>query len=223
MEDEYGIKNFPDRELICAPINSKLGKEYFSAMSAAANFAFANKQIIIHWLREEFINHFPKSKIEVLYQVCHNIAKFEEYVIDGKKTKVCVHRKGATRSFGPGRIEIPKEYRKVGQPVLIPGSMGTASYVLVGTKKSEKLTFGSSVHGAGRVMSRTEAVKTIKGENTKKRLISQNIILRSGSDQLIVEESPEVYKNIDEVVDIVENLGISKKVAKLKLKIVLIG
>lgn len=223
MEEEYGTKHLPDRELACAPINSKLGKEYLQAMSAAANFAFANKQIIIYWLRELFKEFFPKSKVEVLYEVCHNIAKVEEYVVDAKLTKVCVHRKGATRSFGKGRKEVPLKYRKVGQPVLIPGSMGTASYVMKGTKISEKLTFGSSVHGAGRVMSRTNAVKTISGEETKRKLVSKKIIVKSGSNKLVAEESPEVYKNIDEVVDVVEEIGISKKVAKLNPRIVLIG
>jgi len=223
MEEEYKTKDLPDRELACAPINSKLGKEYLQAMAAAANFAFANKQIIIYWLRELFTQFFSKSKVEVLYEVCHNIAKIEEYFIDGKKKKVCVHRKGATRSFGPGRIEVPKKYRRVGQPVLIPGSMGTASYVMKGTKVSGNLTFGSSVHGAGRVMSRTHAVKTIKGNETKKKLVSKNIIVMSGSNKLVAEESPEVYKDINEVVNVVDTLGISKKVAKLKPKIVLIG
>jgi len=155
MEIEYGISNLPDRELVYAPIKSKLGEDYFNAMACAANFAFANKQLITHWIREELKTYFPNVDIDVVYEVCHNIAKFEEYKIDGKKQKVCVHRKGATRSFGPGRIEIPKDFRSVGQPVLIPGSMGTASYVLVGTKKAEEITFGSSVHGAGRVMSRS--------------------------------------------------------------------
>ena len=223
MEDEYGIENLPDRELVYAPINSALGKEYLSAMSAAANFAFANKQLITFWLREELSKYFPKIKVDVLYEVCHNIAKIEEYKIDGKKTKLCVHRKGATRSFGVGRKEIPDEYRKVGQPVLVPGSMGTASYVLVGTKKSEELTFGSSVHGAGRVLSRSVAVKSIKGNEVKKKLLKKKIIVKSGSDKLVAEESPEAYKDVDEVVDVVDSLGISKKVAKLQPFIVLIG
>ena len=223
MEEEYGIENLPDRELVCAPLNSKLGKEYLSARAAAANFAFANKQIITFWLREVFRDFFPNSKIEFLYEVCHNIAKIEEYNIDGKKMKVCVHRKGATRSYGKNRKEVPKKYREVGQPVLIPGSMGTASYVMVGTKKSEELTFGSSVHGAGRKMSRTSAVKSIKGRDTKSKLSSKKILIRSSSERLISEESPEVYKDIDEVVKIVGELGISKKVAKLSPRIVIIG
>ena len=224
MEEEYGLKSFPERELANAPINSKLGKEYFSAMVCAANFAFANKQLITHWIREVLKDYFPKARVEVLYEVCHNIAKFEEYEIEGKKTKVCMHRKGATRSFGKGRKEVPKDYRKVGQPVLIPGSMGTASYVMVGNKKSEKLTFGSSVHGAGREMSRSKAVREIKGEETKKNLLKEKkILVKSENNKLLAEESPQVYKNIDDVVNIVNELGISKKVAKLSPVIVIIG
>ena len=224
MEEEYGLKSFPERELANAPINSKLGKEYFSAMVCAANFAFANKQLITHWIREVLKDYFPKARVEVLYEVCHNIAKFEEYEIEGKKTKVCMHRKGATRSFGKGRKEVPKDYRKVGQPVLIPGSMGTASYVMVGNKKSEKLTFGSSVHGAGREMSRSKAVREIKGEETKKNLLKEKkILVKSENNKLLAEESPQVYKNIDDVVNTVHELGISKKVAKLSPVIVIIG
>lgn len=215
MEQEYGIKNLPDRELINAPIKSKLGKDYFSAMACAANFAFANKQLITHWIREEMKYLFPNIQIDVLYDVCHNIAKFEEHIIDGKKKTVCVHRKGATRSFGPGRKEIPKEYRKVGQPVLIPGSMGTASYILVGTKKAEELTFGSTVHGAGRVMGRTRAFKEIIGQKVESELKNKGIALRSGSKKTLIDEAPQVYKNIDEVVRVVDELGISKKVARL--------
>src|SRR3989344_4603736 len=138
MEDEYGWKNLPDRQLICAPIDSKLGKNYYAAMAAAANFAFANKQLITHWVREAMKRIFPNFEAEVLYDVCHNIAKFEEQIVDGKKKEILIMRKGATRSFGPGRKEIPTDYRIVGQPILIPGSMGTASYVLVGTKKAEE-------------------------------------------------------------------------------------
>jgi len=222
MEEKYGIKNLPDRELINAPIKSKLGKDYFSAMACAANFAFANKQIITHWIREEMKYIFPKFKVDVVYDVCHNIAKFEEHVVDtlkgtsGKKKIVCVHRKGATRSFGTGRKEIPTDYRKVGQPVLIPGSMGTSSYVLVGTKKAEELTWGSCVHGAGRVKSRSSALREIKGEKVKKELEKKGIEIKSGSWKSLAEESPGVYKDIDEVVKVVDELGISKKVARLK-------
>ncbi len=216
MEEKYGFKNLPDRELINAPIKSQLGKDYFSAMAAAANFAFANKQIITHWVREEMKYLFPKFKADVIYDVCHNIAKFEEHIIDGKKKIVCIHRKGATRSFGPGRKEVPIAYRKVGQPVIIPGSMGTSSYLLIGAKKAEELTFGSTVHGAGRVSSRTEALRTIRGEDVKKELGKKGIEVKSGSWKALATEAPKVYKDIDEVVRVVDELGISKKIAKLK-------
>ncbi len=216
MEDEYGFKDLPDRELINAPIKSKLGKDYYAAMSAAANFAFANKQLITHWIREEMIKLFPDIKIDVVYDVCHNIAKFEEHVVDGKKKIVCVHRKGATRAFGPGRKEIPEAYRKIGQPVLIPGSMGTASYLLIGTKKAEELTFGSTVHGAGRVSSRSSALRNLRGEDIKKEMNEEGIEVKAGSWQSLAEEAPEAYKDIDEVVKVVDELGISKKIARLK-------
>ena len=159
---------------------------------------------------------FPNVKVDVVYDVSHNIAKFEEHFVDGKKQEVCVHRKGATRSFGAGRIEIPETYRKIGQPVLIPGSMWTASYVLLGTKLSEELTFGSSVHGAGRAESRSSAMKRLNAETIKKELEKKGIGIKSGSLKGIVEEAPEVYKDVEEVVNVVHNLGISKKVARLK-------
>jgi len=223
MEDEYGFENLPDRELINAPIKSKLGKEYFSAMCAAANFAFANKQLITYWIREEMKKIFPDIKIDVLYDVCHNIAKMEEHNVEGKMKKICVHRKGATRSFGPGRREIPEDYRKVGQPVIIPGSMGTASYVLVGTSVAEKLTFGSSVHGAGRSSSRHGAMKNIRGEEVKNKLNKNGIEIGIGSLKSLAEEAPEAYKDVDEVVKSVDEIGISKKVARLKPAIVIKG
>lgn len=203
MEIEYGFKNLPDRELINAPIKSKLGKDYFEAMCAAANFAFANKQLITYWIREEFSYLFPKSKIDVVYDICHNIAKFEEHIIDGKKKMVCMHRKGATRSFA-------------GQAVIIPGSMGTASYVLAGTKKSEELTFSSTVHGAGRLRSRSYSIKNLKGEKIKQELNRKGIEIKAGSWKSLAEEAPEAYKDIDEVVDVVDKLDISRKVARLK-------
>ncbi len=225
MEEEYGYENLADRELINAPIKSKLGKDYFSAMSCAANFAFANKQLITHWVRDQMNRIYPKSKIDVVYDVCHNIAKFEEYDIngDGKKKKVCVHRKGATRSFGPGRKEVPEKYRKIGQPVIIPGSMGTASYLLVGTTLAENLTFGSTVHGAGRVMGRGQAFRTINKDEVKKDLDKKGISLKSGSYKTLIDEAPQVYKNINEVVRVVSELGINKKVARLKPLIVIKG
>ncbi len=223
MENEYGVKGLADRELVNAPIKSKLGKDYFSAMAAAANFAFANKQIITHWVREEMKSFFPEIEIDVIYDVCHNIAKFEEHVVSGKKQMVCVHRKGATRAFGPGRKEIPQKYREIGQPVLIPGSMGTASYILIGTKKAEELTFGSTVHGAGRVVSRTSALKSLRGEEIKKELNKKGIEVKAGSWKSLAEEAPQAYKDIDEVVETVNELGISKKVARLKPLVVIKG
>ncbi|HJX51026.1 MAG TPA: RtcB family protein [Candidatus Nanoarchaeia archaeon] len=223
MEDEYGFKNLPDRELINAPINSKLGKDYYAAMACAANFAFVNKQIITHWIREEMKHLFPKIKIDVVYDVCHNIAKFEEFEVDGKKKTICIHRKGATRSFGAGRKEIPSAYRKVGQPVLIPGSMGTASYVLVGSKKAEELTWGSTVHGAGRTKSRHASMKQMRGEDVKKEMKKQGIEVVAGSWKSLSQEGPYAYKDIEEVVDVVHRLGISTKVARLKPLVVVIG
>lgn len=216
MERAYGFSHLPDRELACAPIESDLGKEYLAAMAAAANFAFANRQIITHQIRNSFKKFFEKSKIEVLYDVAHNIAKFEDFLVEGKKQTLCVHRKGATRSFGPGKKELPQNYREVGQPVLIPGSMGTASYVLVGTKEAEKISFASTAHGAGRVMSRTKAKETLTPEKVKKELESKNISIKAGSLKGMVEEAPQAYKNVDEVVRVSDELGIGKIVAKLK-------
>ncbi len=223
MEKKYGFKNLPDRELICAPIKSKLGEDYFEAMAAAANFAFANRQLITHWVREEMKFLFPNVKIDVVYDIGHNLAKFEEHIIEGKEKTICVHRKGATRSFWPGRKEIPENYRKIGQPVLIPGSMGTASYLLVGSKKAEELSFGSTVHGAGRVMSRHQALKQKKGEEVKEELHKKNIEVKSGSMKGLAEEMPGAYKDIDEVVNVVDELGISKKIARLKPLVVIKG
>jgi tRNA-splicing ligase RtcB len=225
MEKEYPetLKNLPDRELINAPIKSKLGKEYYAAMSAAANFAFANKQLITYWVREEMESLFPNIRIDVVYDVCHNIAKFEEHVIDGRKKIVCVHRKGATRAFGAGRKEVPQSYREIGQPVLIPGSMGTASYLLIGTKKAEELTFGSTVHGAGRLSSRSAALRNLRGEEIKKEMNKEGIEVKAGSWKSLAEEAPEAYKNIDEVVEVVHELGISKKVARMKPLVVIKG
>jgi tRNA-splicing ligase RtcB len=210
MEKKYGFENLPDRELINAPIKSELGKNYFKAMCCAANFAFANKQLITHWIREELKNIFPKIKVDVVYDVCHNIAKFEEHTINGKKKKVLIMRKGATRAFDK-------------QPVIIPGSMGTASYLLVGTKKAEEMTFGSTVHGAGRISSRSSALKNLSGEEIKKKLNEKGIEIKVGSVKSLAEEAPEVYKDIDEVVRVVDDLGISKKVAKMKPLIVVKG
>lgn len=215
MEDEYGWKDLPDRELINAPINSELGKKYLSAMNCAVNFAFCNRQMIMHHVREQLRHYFPEAEVRLVYDVCHNIAKIEEHEVNGKKMNLCIHRKGATRSFGPGRKEIPEIYRKIGQPVLIPGSMGTASYVLVGTKKAEELTFGSTAHGAGRVESRTQARKEITAEGVKKELAEKDIIIEAGSMKSIVEEAPEAYKDVDEVVRVSHEVGIGNLVARL--------
>jgi len=215
MEQEYGFPEF-DRELVNAPIKSELGKKYLSAMSCAANFAFANKQLITQFIREDLKHYFPKIKIDVVYDVCHNIAKFEKHIVSGEEREVLVMRKGATRSFGPERKELPKDYIKTGQPVLIPGSMGTNSYVLVGTKKAEEISWGSTAHGAGRLKSRTKARNTIKAEDVKKQLEKKGIEIEAGSYKGIVEEAPEVYKDIDEVVNVSNKAGIGNLVAKLR-------
>jgi len=215
MEDKYGFSDLPDRELINAPINSDLGQDYYKAMSSAANFAFANKQMITHWIRESFNRVFGNVKIDVVYDLCHNIAKLEKHNIDGKIKQVCIHRKGAARSFGPGREEIPEVYRSVGQPVIIPGSMGTASYLLVGTKKAEEISFGSTCHGAGRLMSRNAALRDFRGEKVKSDLMKKNIEIKAGGWKSIAEEAPEVYKDIDEVVDVSHKVGIGNLVCRV--------
>jgi len=236
MDEEYGHPDF-DRELVNAPIKSELGKKYLSAMNCAANFAFANKQIITHFVREDMKHYFPDFKADVVYDICHNIAKFEKF--DGKE--VLVMRKGATRSFGPGREEIPEDYRDVGQPVLIPGSMGTPSYVLVGTKKAEEISWGSTAHGAGRVRSRTEAKKKMSFEDAKKDMEKRGVFVEFGgsaargilskkgtkvpysSGKGLVEESPFSYKDIEEVVRVSDEAGIGRKVVRLVPKLVIIG
>lgn len=223
MEDEYGIKNLPDRELINAPINSKLGKQYLSAMAGAANFGFANRHLIMHFIRDSFKQVIKKSKLKMVYDVAHNVAKIEDHLVNGKKIKLCVHRKGATRSFGPGRKELPNIYKNIGQPVIIPGSMGTSSYVLVGTEKAEEISFGSTAHGAGRVMSRHGALKKFRGEKIKEELNKKGIEIKSQSWKSLTEENPEVYKDIEEVVKVSHELGIGNLVAKMKPSAVLIG
>jgi tRNA-splicing ligase RtcB (3'-phosphate/5'-hydroxy nucleic acid ligase) len=214
-------EDFPNSELVYAPLQSEIGKDYISAMACATNFSFANKQLITHWLREELSKIFPKIKIDVLYEVCHNIAKFENHIIDGKNKKIFICRKGSTRSFGPNRKEIPLVYRKVGQPVIIPGSMGTSSYVLCGTKKSEEITFGSTVHGAGRLKSRHQAKKLYSDNLVKNKLLKKGIIIKGRDKNCLSEEAPEAYKDVEEVVKVVSELGLSKKVARLKPLIVL--
>ncbi len=214
------VKNLPDRELIYAPIQSELAHDYFAAMSAAANFAWCNRQMIVHWVRESFEQVFKKDweslEMYIVYDVAHNIAKLEEHEVDGKKVKVYVHRKGATRAFPKGHKDIPSKYRNVGQPVLIPGSMGTASYVLVGTEIAMQQTFGSTAHGAGREMSRSQAIKRFRGSEVAKRLERQGIYVHGASWRGIAEEAPEAYKDIDEVVKTSDRVGIAKAVARLR-------
>lgn len=215
MEKEYGYPEF-DRELVNAPIKSELGKKYLSAMACAANFGFVNKQIITNSIRNTIKNIFTNSIVEVLYDVCHNIAKIEKHNVDDKNKDILVVRKGATRSFGPGRKELPNKYIRTGQPVLIPGSMGTASYILIGTSESESLSFSSAPHGAGRVSSRSFATKNITPESVINLLEKRGIAIKSGSTKGIVEESPDVYKDIDEVIKISDKLGLASPIAKLK-------
>ncbi len=216
---KYGI-NLVDRQLACAPVKSKEAEEYFAAMSAAANFGFTNRQLIMHWVRESFGKVFREDPenlgMHLIYGVAHNIAKLEEHTVDGKRMKVYVHRKGATRAFAAGREELSQMYRDVGQPVLIPGDMGTASYVLVGTQKAMEETFGSTCHGAGRVMSRHQALRRFKGDEVKRELWNKKgIYVRSASNRVAAEEAPDAYKNVDDVVKAVEGAGISRIVARL--------
>ncbi len=218
MEDEFPdlVESLPDKNLTYAPTKSNMAKEYLGAMSAAANFGWCNRQLIAYQTRLAFKKIFGHDKeLPLVYDVAHNIAKIEEYEINGEKKKVYVHRKGATRAFGPGHKEIPKVYRDVGQPIIIPGSMGTASYVLVGTDKAMNETFSSTPHGAGRVMSRHEANKKFKESEIKKELEKKQIYLKSASKAGIVQENPAVYKDIDEVIEVTDSVGIGKKVAKL--------
>lgn len=216
MEKEYGWEHLPDRELICAPIDSSLGKDYTAAMRAAANFAFVNRQLITYQIRKSFDKFFEKAELKIVYDICHNIAKFEEHSVNGKKCELCVHRKGATRSFGPGRKEIPLKYRKIGQPIFIPGSMGTFSYVLIGTKKAEELSFASTAHGAGRVLSRSYAIKNLKVEDLKKEMEEKDVMLKAGSMRGALEEAPAAYKDVNEVARVSDALGIGQLVARLK-------
>jgi tRNA-splicing ligase RtcB (3'-phosphate/5'-hydroxy nucleic acid ligase) len=207
----------PDRQLACGPIRSQEGKKYLGAMSAAANFAWANRQGILHFLRAAFQRIFGEgARLSLIYDVCHNIAKLEKYQVDGQKREVLVHRKGATRAFPPGSRETPADYRTVGQPVFIPGSMGTASWVLAGAEGAVRETFGSVCHGAGRLMSRTAAKKGKDARTETKKLEDRGILVRSESRDGILEELPEAYKNVDEVIEVVHNAGLAKKVARLR-------
>jgi len=217
--DKYRIE-LPDRQLCCAPLGSPEGRQYLAAMAAAANFAFGNRQMITHWVRESFEQVFQmgpkKLGLELVYDVAHNIAKIEEHVVNGKKKKLCVHRKGATRAFPPRHPETPAAYQETGQPVLIPGDMGRYSFVLVGTQEALTETFGSTCHGAGREMSRHAALKMAKGRSIVRELAAKGIIVRGAGRATIDEEISEAYKDVEQVVDVTHGAGISKKVAKLK-------
>ncbi|MFH0769321.1 MAG: RtcB family protein [Chloroflexota bacterium] len=215
----YGIE-VPDRQLACAPLSSPEGKAYLSAMKCAANYAWANRQCIMHWVRETFCNVLGKCEedvgLELIYDVAHNIAKIEEHEVSGHKEMLCVHRKGATRAFLPGHPDVPAKYSKIGQPVLIPGDMGRVSYLLVGTELAMKETFGSTCHGAGRVRSRAAAKRLLKGKDVLEALESRGITVRAGSLSGLAEEASEAYKDVTSVVGVAHSTGISKIVARTR-------
>ena len=207
----------PDRQLACAPITSLEGRAYFGAMAAASNYAWANRQMITHAMRQVLSKMFriEYDQMPLIYDVAHNVAKMEEHVLEGKRMQVCVHRKGATRSFGPGSADLPSDLESIGQPVIIPGSMGTSSFILKGTQTAMDRTFGSTCHGAGRIMSRTQAKKNMSGREIMTNLLKEGIIVRSHSENSIADEAPDVYKPSDEVVNVVHEVGISRLVARL--------
>jgi tRNA-splicing ligase RtcB len=215
---QYGLK-LPDRELVCAPLSSSEGQDYLAAMKAAANYAFVNRQVITYHIRRSFeaviAGKVSNHNIYQIYDIAHNMAKIESHKIDGRQVDVCVHRKGATRAFGPDSNVLPPVYRDIGQPVLVPGSMGTSSWVLLGTQGSMAQTFGSTCHGAGRTMSRKKAKKSVSGASLREKLEAQGIRVRAGSMSGLAEEAPIAYKDVDRVVEVVHGAGIAKKVAKL--------
>ena len=212
--------NVPDRQLACAPLNSPEGREYLGAMKCAANYAWANRQCLMHLARKSFEKIFNKSwesmGMYLIYDVAHNIAKIEKHIVDGKEKKLCVHRKGATRAFGPGHPALPDRYKKIGQPVIIPGDMGRNSYLLVGTQKAMEETFGSTCHGAGRLKSRSAALRSIDINKLTKDLETKHIFVRAAGRGTIIEEAPEVYKDVNQVVDVVHNVGIAKRVCRMR-------
>ncbi len=222
----YGIR-LPDRELVCAPLDSPEGRNYLAAMACAANYAFANRQILAHHARRSFeqvlAGHVKTWDLRQVYDIAHNIGKIEEHVVDGVRMRLCVHRKGATRAFGPGFAGLPEEYRNLGQPVLVPGSMGTASWVLLGTEDSMAQSFGSTCHGAGRVMSRHQAKRSVRGDQLRRDLEQQGVTIRAGSLSGLAEEAPEAYKRVDDVVEVVVQAGIAEKVARLRPVVVIKG
>ncbi|MFX1337662.1 MAG: RtcB family protein [Promethearchaeota archaeon] len=216
---KYNIE-VPDRELACVPADTPEAQNYLNQMACAANFGFNNRQLITHWIRESFQKFFNKKDFDeldlhLIYGVCHNILKIEEHVVDGKKMKLNVHRKGATRAFPPGHSEIPRDYKDIGQPALIPGTMGSASYICVGKPKAMDLSFGSTAHGSGRLMSRSKAKKRYWGEQIKQDLSQKGILIKAASMQVIAEEAPGAYKDIDQVVNVSHDLGIVEKVVRL--------
>jgi tRNA-splicing ligase RtcB (3'-phosphate/5'-hydroxy nucleic acid ligase) len=216
---KYNI-NIPDRQLVCAPVNSPEGQKYLGAMRCAANYAWANRQCLMHLVRLAFEDVLQKSweklGMFLVYDVAHNIAKIEEHNVDGEKKKLCVHRKGATRAFGPGHPAIPERYRKFGQPVIIPGDMGRNSYLLAGTQTAMDETFGSTCHGAGRLKSRTAATRDCDCESLLKELKTKGIIVKASGRGTIVEEAPQAYKDVNDVVDVAHNAGISKRVCRMR-------
>ncbi len=222
----YAIK-LPDRELVCAPLNTEYGQDYLAAMRAAANYAFANRQVLAHLARqafeEVFAGKFKSWHLTQVYDIAHNIGKVEAHTIDGEQVTVCVHRKGATRAFGPGAPGIPIEFQAIGQPVLVPGSMGTSSWVLTGTTESMLRTFGSTCHGAGRVMSRGAAKRALSGEDLRNDLEAEGIHVRAGSLPGLAEEAPQAYKDVDAVIETVTGAGIANKTARLLPVVVVKG
>jgi tRNA-splicing ligase RtcB len=212
---KYNI-NIRDRELACAPVTSEEGISYFAAMNAGVNCALANRQVLAHLVRGAVESVFKDAKVETLYDISHNTCKLEEHDVDGKRTKLYVHRKGATRALGPGRPEVPERYKDIGQPVLIGGTMGTCSYIMCGTEFGTKAAWGSACHGAGRNMSRTEATRKFWGEDVVKRLAQRGILIRAHSKKGIAEEAPDAYKDVNQVVDAVDKAGLAKKVAMVK-------
>ncbi len=216
--EKYGI-DLPDRQLCCAPIRSDEGQRYLGAMAAGANYAFANRQMMAHKARNVFRNLFGDEigdSFRTVYDVCHNIAKFETHRVNGEEARVCVHRKGATRAFPKGHEELPGRYREIGQPVLVPGDMGRYSYVAVGTAEGYGETFGSSCHGAGRLMSRTQSRKRMKGRDLFREFREKGILVRSDKRNTVAEEVPEAYKDVKNVIDVVEAAGIGRSVARLR-------
>ena len=213
---EWGYQ-LPDRELMYAPFKSPEGQEYFKAMAAAANYAWANRHMIGHWVRESFQEIIgDQAKVSMVYDISHNLGKVEKHEVHGSEKELVLHRKGATRAFGPGRLEVAEKYRDVGQPVLIPGTMGTSSYILAGTEHSMEVAFGSSCHGAGRRLSRAQAKKKVRGSQLRQELQKRGIIIRSDSDPGLAEEAPLAYKDVDNVVSVVQDAGLAKKVARVR-------